>query len=93
MGLVAFVSKRWSALATRFNIVVLLATLLLYLYRDVWPLATYAKQPADIKEGSILFVKIGVLFAIAVVVPLFIPRRYVPVDPKVTHIYILIQGC
>ncbi|KJA20178.1 hypothetical protein HYPSUDRAFT_204055 [Hypholoma sublateritium FD-334 SS-4] len=37
---------------------------------------------ADIEEGSILFVKIGILFITAIIIPLFIPRRYVPVDPK-----------
>lgn len=83
MGVVALASKRWSTSATRFNIIVLLSTLVLYLYRDVWPLATYTEQPADIEEGKIIFVKIGLLSVVAVIIPLFIPRRYVPVDPKV----------
>lgn len=83
MGVVALTSKRWSTSATRFNIIVLLSTLVLYLYRDVWPLATYTEHPADIEEGKIIFVKIGLLSVVAVIIPLFIPRRYVPVDPKV----------
>lgn len=83
MGALALVSKRLSTSATRFNNLVLFSTLVLYLYRDIWPLATYSKNPADIEEGSTLFVKIGILFITAIVIPLFIPRRYVPVDPKV----------
>lgn len=83
MGVVALVSKGWSTSATRFNIIVLLSTLVLYLYRDLWPLATYSERPADIEEGNILFVKIGILLAVAIFIPLFIPRRYIPVDPKV----------
>ena len=83
MGVLAFTSRRLTTSATRFNILVLFSTLVVYLYRDIWPLATYSEQPADIEEGGILFVKIGILFITAAVVPLFIPRRYIPVDPKV----------
>ncbi|KAF8958075.1 multidrug resistance-associated ABC transporter [Flammula alnicola] len=82
LAFISVVSKTWSASTTRHNIIVLLSTFAVYAYRDLWPLGTYTKQPADIAEGKILFVKIGVLAFTAVVIPLFIPRRYVPVDPK-----------
>ncbi|KAF8957025.1 multidrug resistance-associated ABC transporter [Flammula alnicola] len=82
LAVISVVSKMWSASTTRHNIIVLLSAFVVYAYRDLWPLGTYTKQPADIAEGKILIVKIGVLAFTAVVIPLFIPRRYVPVDPK-----------
>jgi len=63
--------------------IILLSVLGIYTYRDIWPLATFALKPMDILEGNILWVKIFVLFVTAVMIPLFIPRPYVPVDPKV----------
>ncbi|KAJ7284876.1 P-loop containing nucleoside triphosphate hydrolase protein [Mycena rebaudengoi] len=52
-----------------------------YAYRDILPLATFTRVPADLTEGPILWAKISLLFAAAVVVPLFTPRQYIPVDP------------
>lgn len=75
--------EKWSTLSTRYNILLLLITFATYAYRDLWPLATYTQQPKDIHEGWLLWIKIATLFATAVVIPLFIPRRYIPVDPKV----------
>lgn len=54
MGVLAFTSKSLSTSATRLNILVLFSTLVVYLYRDIWPLVTYSEQPADIEEGGIL---------------------------------------
>ncbi|KAF8953252.1 multidrug resistance-associated ABC transporter [Flammula alnicola] len=82
LAFISLTSKSWSTPLTRYNIATLLSTFAIYAYRDLWPLATYAKQPADIAEGKILFVKIAILASTAVVIPLFIPRRYVPIDPK-----------
>ncbi|KAF9476113.1 multidrug resistance-associated ABC transporter [Pholiota conissans] len=82
LGLMSVLSKTWSISATRHNIIVLLSTLTVYLYRDIWPLATYDEQPEDTEEGSVLMVKIVILAFIGVVIPLVIPRRYTPVDPK-----------
>jgi len=72
-----------SHLCTRYNIITLLSVLAVYVYRDLYPLATYTKQPADEEEGQILYAKLTVLCLTAVVIPLFIPRIYTPVDPKV----------
>ena len=68
---------------TRHNNLVLFITLVVYIYRDVWPLATYTEIPLDESEGALLWTKLVVLFTTAVIIPLVIPRQYVPVDPKV----------
>ncbi|KAF7364934.1 Multidrug resistance-associated ABC transporter protein [Mycena venus] len=52
-----------------------------YVYRDLVPLTTFTGVPADVDEGRGLWVKFAILFVIAVVVPLFTPRQYIPVDP------------
>lgn len=59
--------------------------LFVYLYRDVWPLATYDQTPLDYQvEGTIIvWVKIVTLMCTAVLVPACMPRPYCPVDPKV----------
>ncbi|KAI0768312.1 P-loop containing nucleoside triphosphate hydrolase protein [Trametes elegans] len=53
-----------------------------YVYRDLWPLATTDDGPADIAEGAILWSRLGLLTLGGVVIPLLVPRTYVPVDPK-----------
>ncbi|PIL29356.1 ATP-binding cassette transporter [Ganoderma sinense ZZ0214-1] len=53
-----------------------------YMYRDVYPLATLDKTPMDSTEGPIFYVKFALLTIAAVLVPVFIPRKYVPVNPK-----------
>lgn len=63
---------------------VLASTWFIYAYRDLWPLATFNLSPRDAQEGVLLWVKIGVLTIAAVVVPLCMPRQYVPVDPQVS---------
>ncbi|KAF8885695.1 multidrug resistance-associated ABC transporter [Gymnopilus junonius] len=78
----SLISSKWSRTLTRhFNFVLLIA-LGVYLYRDVWPLATYTKQPMDTSEGRLLWAKLSILTFTAVIIPLFIPRQYIPVDPK-----------
>ena len=68
---------------TRHNNFVLFIALVVYVYRDVWPLATYTERPVDESEGALLWTRLVVLFTTAVIIPLVIPRQYVPVDPKV----------
>lgn len=66
---------------------VLLCVLVVYTYRDLWPLATYTMYPKDLeREGNILWAKIFVLWVVTVFIPLFVPRRYVPADPKVSRL-------
>ncbi|KAJ7288037.1 hypothetical protein C8J57DRAFT_1641031 [Mycena rebaudengoi] len=63
---------------------VLFAAFAVYAYRDVFPLATFTRVPEDINEGPTLWAKLSLLFVTAVVVPLFTPRQYIPVDPLVS---------
>ncbi|KAI0344119.1 multidrug resistance-associated ABC transporter [Trametopsis cervina] len=53
-----------------------------FAYRDLWPLATYNLQPLDDVEGWLIWVKISLLTLIGVLIPLLVPRQYIPVDPK-----------
>ncbi|KAJ7646982.1 P-loop containing nucleoside triphosphate hydrolase protein [Roridomyces roridus] len=53
-----------------------------YFYRDILPLATYNLHPKDLSEGPILWAKISVLFIAGVAIPLLVPRKYTPLDPK-----------
>ncbi|KLO19974.1 P-loop containing nucleoside triphosphate hydrolase protein [Schizopora paradoxa] len=86
MSLLALISvtakQRWGAVANRHLVTVLLFTFAIFAYRDVWPLATYTHVPMDQAEGALLWVKFGILTVSALVVPLCIPRQYIPVDPK-----------
>ncbi|RPD55442.1 P-loop containing nucleoside triphosphate hydrolase protein [Lentinus tigrinus ALCF2SS1-7] len=54
----------------------------IYLYRDVWPLATVNLVPADKGEGLFLWAKIALLSLTGFVVPIVIPKKYTPVNPK-----------
>jgi len=83
LAFASLTSGSWSRLMTQHNNLVLLTTFGVYAYRDIWPLATYLHGPVDISEGPLLWVKLGLLTLVAVVIPLFIPRQYIPVDPKV----------
>ncbi|KAF6764274.1 multidrug resistance-associated ABC transporter [Ephemerocybe angulata] len=60
----------------------LLANVCTYAYRDLWPLATYDKQPLDISEGWLLWLRIGVLSLTGFIIPVCIPHIYAPADPK-----------
>ena len=77
-------SKKWNTPFTRHNVGVLLVALAVYLYRDVWPLATYTLAPLDASEGSLLWAKLGVLSLTAVFILLFILCVYKLVDPRVS---------
>ena len=67
----------------RHNNFVLFVAFAVYVYRDIWPLATFTDKPVDLSEGVVLWTKLVVLFTTAVIIPLLVPRQYVPVDPKV----------
>ncbi|KAJ7456632.1 hypothetical protein FB451DRAFT_1048362 [Mycena latifolia] len=82
LAIVTVAAKRWSQVAVKHLNALLLFTLSIYAYRDLFPLITYQRVPLDLSEGWILWGKIIALVIAAVVVPLFIPRQYTPVDPK-----------
>ncbi|KAF7305977.1 ATP-binding cassette transporter [Mycena chlorophos] len=73
---------KWSRAAVRHINLVLFPTFCMYFARDIFPLATYTLTPVDIAEGSLIFVKIAILFTVAVAIPLTVPREYIPFDPK-----------
>ena len=83
LALVSVISKSWSTPAIAANLSTLLSSFGVYAYRDLWPLAKYGGEPADAAEGSVLWVKIALLTFTALFIALFVPRRYVPLDPKV----------
>lgn len=60
----------------------LFVTLVVFVYRDVWPLCTYPLAPAD-EAGIQLWTKIALLLVAGFIVPMATPRRYVPQDPEV----------
>ncbi|KAJ7578665.1 P-loop containing nucleoside triphosphate hydrolase protein [Mycena floridula] len=78
----SLVFPSWAQVFIRHANSVLGVQTLVYLYRDIWPLATYTDLPLDRAEGSILWAKVVVLSIIAIFVPLFVPRVYVPYDPE-----------
>ena len=61
----------------------MLIALGVYAWRDLAPLATYELHPADAAGGWLTWSRIGVLTFASLVVPLCIPRVYVPLDLKV----------
>ncbi|KAJ7480955.1 hypothetical protein FB451DRAFT_1031097, partial [Mycena latifolia] len=77
-----FASVKWSRVCINHLNTLLLCTFGVYFYRDVFPLATFALAPMDLWEGRLLWPKIIILFAVSGVVPLVIPRKYTPIDPK-----------
>ncbi|KAF8963040.1 hypothetical protein BDZ97DRAFT_1758980 [Flammula alnicola] len=82
LAITSLTVKKWSVIATRYNIVLLLVILGTYTCRDIWPLATYTQTPKDASQGNVLWFKIAILVVTAALIPLFVPRRYIPVDPK-----------
>ncbi|VDB89903.1 unnamed protein product [Peniophora sp. CBMAI 1063] len=63
-------------------VLILLASSAVYGFRDIWPLMTYTLRPVDAQAGALLWVKIALLAVAGIVIPLIVPRQYVPVDPE-----------
>ncbi|KZT18101.1 hypothetical protein NEOLEDRAFT_1152799 [Neolentinus lepideus HHB14362 ss-1] len=83
LGFVSVSAKPWWASVANFHmVVILLFTTGVYTYRDLYPLATFTLSPIDLHEGWLLWVKIGLVLLSGIVIPLVIPRPYVPFDPK-----------
>ncbi|KAF9802245.1 hypothetical protein IEO21_09909 [Rhodonia placenta] len=73
----------WGSIASGHATLILLCTLAVYLYRDVWPYTTFTQKPLDTSEGVMLWVKIADLIVAALIIPLFTPRIHEPFDAKV----------
>ncbi|KAK7694257.1 hypothetical protein QCA50_001437 [Cerrena zonata] len=71
----------WNSIVAKHLVVVLLAAWGVYFYRDLWPLATFTLKPEDASEGSLLWVKVALLTFAAAIVPITMPRQYIPFDP------------
>lgn len=74
----------WTRTANQYNVVLLLSALGVYVYRDVWPLATYTESPKD-SDDVLLWYKFTVLTITSLFIPLFVPRQYDPVDLEVKY--------
>lgn len=81
-----YADRRWSRNSVRHLNTVLCATLAVYAYRDIYPLGTYALTPQDKDEGPLLWAKISLLTLAGVIIPLSVPREYIPVDHKVHYL-------
>ncbi|KAJ7645869.1 hypothetical protein B0H17DRAFT_1186847 [Mycena rosella] len=75
-------SSKWSQVAVNHLNTLLTCTFAVFFYRDVFPLATFALTPMDLSEGRLLWVEIITLFTISGIIPLVMPRQYIPVDRK-----------
>ncbi|KAG8899583.1 hypothetical protein FRC01_010451, partial [Tulasnella sp. 417] len=53
----------------------------IFAYRDLYPLVTYTMHPVD-ADGWVTWVRVGLLTLVGLVLPLVVPRRFVPVNPK-----------
>ncbi|KAH9986083.1 hypothetical protein BJV74DRAFT_845474 [Russula compacta] len=83
LALVVATARKTRASIASFHLSsLLLITFSVYAYRDIWPLLTFTLLPADGWEGTLLWKKIGILAVAGVLIPLFMPRQYVPLDPK-----------
>lgn len=77
---------KWSDVLTRHANTLWLISFTVFGYRDLYPSATFDLTPLDIEEGWFIWVKIALLFILAIVIPLAIPRRYIPHNPKVSFL-------
>ncbi|KAH6912895.1 ATP-binding cassette transporter [Coprinopsis sp. MPI-PUGE-AT-0042] len=73
---------KWAQIVDRHLDIVLLASFGVYTYRDLYPLVTFNGVPADQEEGWVLWVKVGLTFFSAIIIPLAAPRPYFPVNPE-----------
>ena len=76
-------NAKWSRISATHAALVLLAPWVLYAYRDLWPLCTFTVVPVDAAEGAMMWARVALLTLAAVVVPLFGPRQFIPIDPEV----------
>ena len=67
-------TPRYSSLVSSHLSFVLLLTWAVYVYRDVIPLGTTTRSPADAHEGTLLWAKFAVLTVAAIVIPVLVPR-------------------
>ncbi|KAJ6500769.1 P-loop containing nucleoside triphosphate hydrolase protein [Mycena sanguinolenta] len=77
-SVLAFISislPRWTKTVSRHLDTLFCITFLTYVYRDLFPLATFTQPPRDINEGWLLWAKFSIITSIGVVLPLSVPRH------------------
>ena len=79
-------SARTSLLLSPHLTFISFAVFVIYAYRDLWPLMTFALRPLDEAEGKILWVKIALATWAGVLGPACEPYPYLPLHPKVCHV-------
>jgi hypothetical protein len=75
LAFISIIARAWSAIAIRHLNALLAVIFLTYVYRDLFPLATFNQPQRDINEGWLLWAKFSIITAIGVVLPLSMPRR------------------
>lgn len=70
-------------IVTKHLVFLLLVIFCIYLYRDIWPLATFGLKPVDAAGGWFTWSRIGLLGFAGVLLPAITPAEYIPVDPLV----------
>ncbi|KAJ7094121.1 P-loop containing nucleoside triphosphate hydrolase protein [Mycena epipterygia] len=78
-------SPKWGRVAIKHLNAVLLCAFGIYFYRDVFPLATFELTPMDLSEGWLLWVKVITLFTVSGIIPVVIPRQYIPTPMPVAN--------
>uniref|UniRef100_A0A8H7XP05 P-loop containing nucleoside triphosphate hydrolase protein n=1 Tax=Psilocybe cubensis TaxID=181762 RepID=A0A8H7XP05_PSICU len=82
LSILSLASPAVSREASRHATIILLTVFAVYVYRDIWPLATYDKTPIDRPLDGALRIHLAILTITGFILPLFVPRQYIPVDPK-----------
>ena len=78
--------KKFASASNKHVVILLLATWFIFVYRNLWPLATFTLTPKDGSEGWLMWAKLTVLSVTAIGIPVLIPRPYIPLDPNVRSI-------
>ncbi|KAK7466190.1 hypothetical protein VKT23_004914 [Stygiomarasmius scandens] len=73
--------RRWSSVLIRHVNTIHFVAFVVYAYRDLYPLTLFDQTPQDAAEGSLLWARVGLLTFVAIVIPLVIPRQYIPFNP------------
>lgn len=73
----------WTSRLAYHRRIIMLATLAVFTYRDLWPLATFDQSPTDGQLGWMAWARVALVFYCGAIVPLVLPGVYVAVDPEV----------
>ncbi|KAF7324455.1 ATP-binding cassette transporter abc4 [Mycena sanguinolenta] len=74
LAFISIIVRRWTKILARHLNILFCITFFTYVYRDLFPLATFTQPQRDISEGWLLWAKFSIVTAIGVVVPLFAPQ-------------------